>query len=483
MPDDSLATRLARAWRVLREGVDPAGGAVDDDEALYRRLSGGRRDLTPVAQDRAREVSLYLWRSNPLARRLVELGVDFVVGEGLTLSAADPRVHALVDAFWTDRAMRLDLRHRDLVRELALTGELGLRLYAPTGAAGGPAPGRARLGYVAPERIARVEPDPENALVDATLVLRPRQAGEGELALPIARPEEADPSAGRLAGEALYFAVNRTVGAGRGTPDLLALADWIDGYDQLLWNVIDRSALQNAFVWDVTVSGADEAEIGRWLAAHGAAPRPGTVRAHNEKEAWAAVAPALGASEVETTSRLVKNLILGGAGLPEAWFADGDAANRATLVGQMAPTYKMLAARQRYVRYAFEDVLAWVVDTALAAGQLPTDVDPTVRVDMPEPSEADAAGIASALPELVPAIRGAMEGRLIDEANGRRLFLSVAGQLGVDLDPAAVEAALEEEVTQALAPRSAAPRRPPTDCRRGPEPVPRDRSCRHLPEA
>ena len=111
-----------------------------------------------------------------------------------------------------------------------------------------------------------------------------------------------------------------------------------------------RSALQNAFVWDVTVSGADEAEIGRWLAAHGAAPRPGTVRAHNEKEAWGAVAPTLGAAEVETTSSLVKNLVLGGAGLPEAWFADGDAANRATLSGQMAPTYKMLAARQRTVR-------------------------------------------------------------------------------------------------------------------------------------
>ena len=71
---------------------------------------------------------------------------------------------------------------------------------SPTGAAGGPAPGRARLGYVAPERIARVEPGPENALVDATLVLRPRQAGEGELALPIARPEEADPSDGALLG-------------------------------------------------------------------------------------------------------------------------------------------------------------------------------------------------------------------------------------------------------------------------------------------
>jgi hypothetical protein len=241
------------------------------------------------------------------------------------------------------------------------------------------------------------------------------------------------------------------LGQHRGTPDLLSIADWVDGYDQLLFNALERSALINAFVWDVTLKGADETKVRQWLTENAAAPPPGSVRAHNESETWAAVAPTLGASDTVELGRAIKNMGLGGFGWPEAWFADGDSANRATLSAQGAPTYAMLAARQRYVRAMFEAMLAFVVDRAVVAGQLPADVDRTISITTPALSSADTSSIATALPQVANAVTAAIDAELIDTRNARRLFLVVANQLGADIDEAEVEDAIADEKAKAEA--------------------------------
>ena len=124
----TFTQRLGKAIRVLREGLtEPTTGLIDSDDYLYRRLTGETRDLTPVTQERARTVSRYLHRQNPLARRLVEMTADFVVGDGLTFVCVDSGVQEIVDEFWADPGMKLDLRHRDLVVDLAVNGELFLR--------------------------------------------------------------------------------------------------------------------------------------------------------------------------------------------------------------------------------------------------------------------------------------------------------------------------------------------------------------------
>jgi hypothetical protein len=250
--------------------------------------------------------------------------------------------------------------------------------------------------------------------------------------------------------------------------------------------MIDRSALVNAFIWDVELTGEDEAGVASWITTHGAPPKPGTVRAHNEKEKWAAPSPTLGASETESASRLIKNMVLGGAGLPEAWFADGDAANRATLAAQGDPTYKMLVSRQRYVRFVFEDIFSWRLQAEIEEGLLPAGTDTTVTVNMPEPNETDSKAIAAALPQLVTALVGAIDAELIDTPNARTLFLSLAGQLGVDLDAEDIEAGIEAEAKEreaeeeelraeeakALAAQGLAGPQPPQDAQGAPQKAP-----------
>ncbi len=460
-----LMDRLRAAGRTLREGIDPVGASIDQDDDLYRRITGNRRDLNPVAQERAREISIYLWRRNPMARRLIEMIVDFVVGEGVTFEAADDTVQERLMAFWKDPAMNLELRHRDFVRDLSLTGELAFKCYVG---------GRSRLGFIDADRIKDVRKDPDNALVDEYLVLKPQTAGDPDETIKLVTLDETDPTVYRRTGDALFYGINRLTAGSRGTPDLLAIADWIDGYDQTLWNLIDRAALQNAFIFDVTLDGQEDADVQEWMAKHGTPPKPGTVRVHNDKEHWQAVAPNLGATEAHEATRLIKNYVLGGAGLPEGWFADGDAANRATLAEQGDPTYKMLTSRQRFVRFIFEDILAWRIEADIAQGLLPESVDRSVTVNMPEMSEDDAKGVATALPQLVNALTAAIDSELIDTKSSRRLFLALAGQLGVDLDETEVEDAVEEEAAiadeeaKAMAAMGLAPTTPAVAAGNGP---------------
>ena len=100
---------------------------------------GRRRDLNPIEQRRARRISLYLWRRNPVAHRLIEQMADFVVGHGFTISADSDQAQRIVDEIWNDPVMALAHRHRDIVRDLSLFGELGIR------AAVDPIVGRMRL--------------------------------------------------------------------------------------------------------------------------------------------------------------------------------------------------------------------------------------------------------------------------------------------------------------------------------------------------
>lgn len=439
----TIFERARVAVKAFREGVISTGTTIDSDDDLYRRITGTTRDLNPITQDRAREVAYHLWRTNPMAKRVTETLVDFVVGDGITFSAVDPDVQDWIDKFWDDRTMRLNMRNRDFVRDLSLNGELCLRAYVNE------VSGRVRLGFIDPARIETIAKDPDNMLIDAAVILRSRDGHPVEPLMIVQLDEETDPTNPVTKGDTFYYAINRPTAGRRGTPDLLCIADWVDGYDQMLWNIIDRSAFLNAFVWDVTVNNADDQKLTEWQSKHSAPPKPGSVRAHNQNEVWSAVSPDLGAAEMDVASKVIKLYALGGAGLPEGWFADGDSANRATLAEQGDPTYRMLSSRQEYERTIWEDILAFVVEQGILHGQLAASVDRTIVVNIPEPSSADVKGIVAALPQLAAALSSAAQEGMVSKGTARKLFAMIASLLGMEINPEDEEEAIEQEKADA----------------------------------
>lgn len=445
----SIMDALARAMGAQSKLVETLGDrmepGVDLDEDLWTPVNGGRkRDLFPTEQRKARRISLYLWRRNPMAHRLIEQMADFVVGDGFTVSADTTAGQRIADDIWSDPVTNLQMRHRDLFRDLSLTGELAVRVSVNEVA------GRMRLGFLDVERIDRVDLDPDNVLIDKTLWISEGNNVE-KVAVPLyVYDDMTTPGSPRWVGEGTYDGVNRTLGQSRGTPDLVAIADYVDGYDQLVFNALERSGLVNAFLFDVTLKGYDETKLNEWMGKHGTAPRPGSVRAHNDSEVWTVLTPNLGSADTVALGRMVKNMGLGGAGVPEAWFAEGDSVNRATLVAQGDPTFRMLKQRQDLCQNM---VKRWVTIGMQAAQgkRLSTAKMPNISVNVPDISQKDLTGVSTALPQIANAIVAAIGEELIDRKSARRVFLQVVSQLGVELDENVVEKAIEDDKAKAEA--------------------------------
>lgn len=442
--------RIRQAVNVLRGHVSAAApildpGLTDEDiKAGFRRISGQatNRDLSPLIQDRMIELAWYLYDRNPLAKRMVDITKDFVVGDGLKATATDPDVQAWLDKFWDDPVNRLDLELPDYVKELSIFGE---QLYI---ASSNPVDGSVRLWYVDPSEIEQVVwgaaaadiPGADRSIAIPIEIVLKQKLGEREQPrLHPFRPGEdpSSPAFGRPVGDCFYFAVNKAKRGTRGRSDIFAQADWLDAYEQVMFAGVDRVDLLNNFVWDVMLKGKNEQEIADWLKQYGRRPRPGSLRAHNENVEWKAVAPELGSADVTTMMRAFKNHILGSKGFPEMWFAEGGETNLATAGEMGAPIFKTLSARQKFVKYMLVSICNVVIDRGIAHGSLPASVDRGVDISAPELAVRDVTKLAAALQQTGSALSMAqLEGWLTRET-AAKIFAVMASELGQEVDAAA----------------------------------------------
>ena len=448
--------------RSPRPAVSEAAGPLlfsGSDEQGFRRISqaASGRDLNPPMQQRMQQVSYYLYVTNPLARRTVELLKDFVVGEGIQFKAEDEGVRQVLEEFWNDPVNNLDLTLESYVRELSVFGE---QLWV---AATNPISGAVRIGYVDPAHIeaieyATLEMLPGRAVaVPIAVTLKPltnapapSPAGAGTqdaVRLEVVHLDEDpdSPTFGRLTGQCFYWAINKARAASRGISDLFAAADWVDGYDQMLFALMNQMDALSRFIWDVRLEGMTAEQIRDWLKENGTPPRPNSIRAHNEKVSWQAVAPPVQAADRSEGVRLIKNFILGGMGFPEHWFADGGATNRATALEQGEPTLKMLTCRQRFVRYMLTQVLRYVIDQRIAAGALSPEVNRAVKVITPELSVRDLQKAAAALQSTASGLLALQQASVVDDQTMAQVLAAVIAQLGVDVDPAEVLARARQQ--------------------------------------
>ena len=89
-----------------------------------RSLTGSDRDRYTYDRKEILEQSLEAWRTNPLARRIVELTSQYVVGGGFTINCKHDSAAAFFDSFWNHRLNHMPVRVSELCDELTRTGNL-----------------------------------------------------------------------------------------------------------------------------------------------------------------------------------------------------------------------------------------------------------------------------------------------------------------------------------------------------------------------
>ena len=453
-------TQKTVAWALNKPGIQkrvqealPLGEGIDPDEHLFRSLTGGtERDLSPFRQDRAIRTAYHLYKTNPMAFRLTEDLKDWVVGKGISYSHRHPALQKVLDRHWDDWVNAWDINQHALVRDLGLFGELCLPVFVNR------ADGHVRLGLLDAGKIAQVKTDPDNVRVTTTVVRKGRGRVETRT-FQVIRLEEnpADKTFGRLIGECFYFAVNKTSTAARGTPDLMALADFLDAYDQFLFDDMERTVLAKRFIFDLTVDGADVKKL-REKAARLKDLKPGAVYAHNKQESLQAVTPDLKHLDSSRAAREYRGHILGGAGFAEHFFGRGEDVNRATAAEMADPIIKRIKSRQQFVAHMIEMIFRfvldrwWILNPEVRASVSPELVssDPErvnavlhdFSVTLPEPASRDVSQATISLERGVAALARAEELGYISKETATEGAALLIGEIGlrVNLGGGSVEA-------------------------------------------
>ncbi|MEZ5236807.1 MAG: hypothetical protein R2749_29560 [Acidimicrobiales bacterium] len=412
--------REATNQQVAASGA--GGWAVDDldQEAGYHRVGGGPgRPVPDITLEKARTNSVAGYRTNPMARAIIDTYVAFCVGDsGVSLEVADPLVRQVAEAHWNDPKVSLGTRQELELRSHLLYGESCYEALV------GAVTGVTRWSPIDPSRVREVRIGTGNAWWPTELVIGAR--GADMVAKQIIT---ADDTTELLTGEVLWWISGQTLNTDlRGLPFLTPVLDWLDSYDQVLSNLIDRTALARYLVWDVELKGSDQTAIDAWVAARGGrhAPRSGTIEVHNESVTWKPQSAPSGVAEDATTAGSVLTVVAGGAGLAKTWLADPEDANKATSVSMAEPIRRRVGAVQNLWIARQTEMVRFAVDQAVAAGRLPatvtldTEAGPvtkraaeTVQVRGPQIAASDAQITARVMVQLSTALETMVANRFM----------------------------------------------------------------------
>jgi hypothetical protein len=392
-------------------------------------------------------------------------------------------VQEVIDQFWNDHVNLIDLNLPKYALELGMWGELCLSVHI------NPVDGLVRLASVDPENIVAVVMKP-NGSEALALELAPAGGtitGSRERLKIISIDEdpnsdsyglligaETDASGqttetwqdvdaqGKPIGEpkpyvgsCFFFRINNVSNARRGRSDLLSVIDWLDAYDQQLFNELERSQLLKAFIWDVQLEGKNEAEIRQWLQNNGA-PKAGAVRAHNEAVTWTAVSPDLKTADSKTLSEVILGHISTGANFPKTWLNVTDDVNKA--VGQVLdePTFRWMSARQMYLRYIVEQIVVFQLDQAQLAGRISRPKqqgtvhleDWNLSIDVPELRVKDMQSSAQAFQFAIAGLTTAVTEHFIDLETAQKATTMFIEQLGIDVDLEEMQQKIEQDMAE-----------------------------------
>jgi hypothetical protein len=333
---------------LLRRRARHSAPRVDDD-ATWRPVVNAPDDRPWYEMHTNLRLAQTLYRTNPLAARIVGMTTDFVIGRGLSLSG-----DAWVSAFWHHPQNRMDLRVYRWCDELTRSGELFIMLSS------NPVDGMQYVREVPAQQIDAIETDPhdlERELSYHQLTADPL----GLTWLGSAHPDAL--SADQLM---LHLAINRPLGETRGYSDLHQIAKWLGRYGQWLEDRVRINRFKGAYLWHVQIDHALPAQLEAKRAQYSRIPKPGSLIISDASEKWSAVQPHIDADDAAADGKAIRLMVAAGAGIPLHFLAEGESATRATAHEMGTATYRHFVHRQ----HVFESLLRTIIDTAaLRAGR------------------------------------------------------------------------------------------------------------------
>jgi hypothetical protein len=364
MPADtnhnSLRLRLARfiGGHELAHQLATVSSQVDDT-AGWVGFQGGPHDRDASEIQDQYDAALEAWRKNPIAKRIVDCITDYVLGDGMTPSAAGT-MGAFINRWWNHEQNNLDRRLPELCDELSRAGDLFLTLHR------NPVDG---LSYVRPipkDAIVRIETLPndwetEIAYYDVSLAATTREIRRWL--------SPAHPDAAAADAIMVHYAVNKVTGALLGESDLATMIPWLLRYSRMIEDRVRLHWASRAFLWIVTVpTNLVQSKREQYRTP----PDTGSIIVKDSAETWDAVSPDLKGFDAQFDTRAVRQMIDAGSGLPPHWRGEAHDVSLATAEAMEHSASRHLRRRQLYVRYIVQHLCHVAYTRAWQLGKVRT---------------------------------------------------------------------------------------------------------------
>jgi hypothetical protein len=345
---------LARLFNTEKLSITP--NLVSDDH--WQTISGRKHDRSWSEIQELYTDSLTPWRKNPMAWRVINTTVNYVVGEGIKITSPLPPLNDFIQRFWQHRKNRMDLRLVPMVEELSRSGDLFVLLFRNN------VDGLSYIRFVTKDQIQKIETAPNDWETELVYYEAP-PAGEYQ---PRKWLSPDHPDAGMADAVMLHYSVNKPMGAQMGESDLTTIIPWPLRYSRMLEDRVRLHWAARAFLYLVTVPSN---KVESKSVQYGTAPESGSIVVKDESEEWETITPSLRGADASHDMKAVRQLIDAGSGFPPHWRGEGGDVNLATAEAMQAPPEKFLLKRQQYFVWMLEDILYQAFLRAVEIGKEP----------------------------------------------------------------------------------------------------------------
>ncbi len=408
---ENYFTLGARSWS-SGSGAGSTGGAGSSE-----------RDRYDYDREEMLRQALEAWRVNPLARRIVALTTQYVVGAGLRVRSDHKETHEFIDTWWNHPLNQLPMRVYEWCDELTRAGELFLLISTD-------AAGMSYVRAVPALDIEQIETAENDVQQELRYIQKAGALEQDPKAWPAydARHDERGED-GSFPAAMIHYAINRPVGAMRGESDLAPLLRWLSRYSAWLEDRARLNRYRNAFMFIVRGKWADETQRNARQAALAAAPPPpGSFLVVDDTESWEVLNPQLESQEAGEDGLALKKMIAAGAGLPLHFLAEPEASTKSTAESAGGPTYRHFEQRQEFFTWMVTD-LARVVCRRRGLVYTRVRDDTSIQVTGADLSARDNAALAMAMSSGLAALTELRDRMIIDDAELARMVYRFAGEV------------------------------------------------------
>lgn len=424
--------------------------------AVKRRKQTGR-DLPNDVQGRSIALSFAAYRMNPLAHRLIELQINFVLGHGVTLNSNNPEFMAWLLEYWTNSYNAWPKKAAARLRDYYIYGEW---LHSPMY---DKARGMTYLGDLQPDAIVSIHPDTYSVSEPDIIVLRTDSVQRKDREFKMIR-RRITPVSWNLtppSGDLHHFAMGKTSDSMRGVGVLFPIIDMVDAYDDILFSRAEKIRAAGKIYWDLKMTGYTEDQIRDYLSKEtNVPPAPGTLYAHNENAELNILTPDMKADDLAVDTSNIKSFVVSSLGWPGTWFDDPGDAGRAVGAEMAEPSIKLIISLQtEFLQMLLEETnyaaLRAINDGTLAANESYKGDDdwsiqriPDYSITCSNPSARDFQRLGPALARFGTFLGSLAERKVITQEEMRAMVAHTINQL--DLSAVPLTLAIPNELPTAL---------------------------------